>query len=850
MKIEARRYLPLLGIALFAAALYVLDRELKNYHYQDVAGYLIQLPTYQLLLAAFFTACSYFALTGYDTLAVRYIKHALPYPKIAFTSFIGYAFSNNIGLTMLTGASLRYRMYSAWGLSALDVTRVVAFNGLTLWLGFFAAGGLIFTLENLPIPAELHLPFGSLRPAGIFLLVLMVSYVALTIVRKEPFRFRAWDIALPRPRIAVGQVVLAAADWMLVSSVLYILLPSDNMLTYPLFLGVFMLAQIAGIMSQIPGGLGVFETVVIVMLSPMITADKILASLLAFRGIYYLLPLAVAAISLGAFEFLRSRRRAAWVGRVVGQWIPAILPNLLAITTFVSGVVLLFSGATPAVAWRLSWLNDVMPLPIIEISHFLGSLAGVGLLFLTWGLQRRIDAAWMAAMALLVIGVVVSLLKGLDYEEASILFVTLVALLPCRKHFYRRAAIIDALFSPGWLVAIAVAIGASIWIGFFAFRHVEYSQDLWWQFTIGGDAPRFLRASVGVVTLALVLALSKLFKPAQPEPKRPGPEDMAKAEMIVQRVSSSNAKLALIGDKPFLFSDRGDAFIMYGIEGRTWVAMGEPVGPEEGWRELIWRFRELCDRHDGWTAFYQIKSTHLYYFLDLGLTPMKLGEEARVPLPQFSLEGRSRKALRHYHSKAEREGCAFRLVSAADVPALLPRLRAISDLWLELKNAREKGFSLGYFDDAYVCRFPAGLVIRNGEIIAFATIWVSSLKDELSVDLMRHTPDSPNTVMDYLFIELMLWGKAEGYRWFNLGMAPFSGMDNRSLAPFWNRLGSIIFRHGEHYYNFQGLRQYKEKFDPIWEPKYLVSPGGLALPRILSNIASLVAGGFKGVISK
>jgi phosphatidylglycerol lysyltransferase len=96
----------------------------------------------------------------------------------------------------------------------------------------------------------------------------------------------------------------------------------------------------------------------------------------------------------------------------------------------------------------------------------------------------------------------------------------------------------------------------------------------------------------------------------------------------------------------------------------------------------------------------------------------------------------------------------------------------------------------------------------------------------------------------------MLWGKQQGYRWFNLGMAPMSGFEDRALAPLWSRVGSFLFRHGEHFYNFQGLRQYKEKFDSTWEPRYLASPGGLALPRIVTNVASLISGGLKGVVTK
>ena len=142
------------------------------------------------------------------------------------------------------------------------------------------------------------------------------------------------------------------------------------------------------------------------------------------------------------------------------------------------------------------------------------------------------------------------------------------------------------------------------------------------------------------------------------------------------------------------------------------------------------------------------------------------------------------------------------------------------------------------------------MVLKDQRILAFANIFGSSGKAELSIDLMRYLPDAPGTIMDYLFANLMLWGKSEGYGWFNLGMAPLAGLDNRSLAPLWNRLGAMIFLHGEHFYNFQGLREYKDKFDPQWEPRYLASPGGIALPSILTNLASLISGGIKGIIAK
>jgi len=187
---------------------------------------------------------------------------------------------------------------------------------------------------------------------------------------------------------------------------------------------------------------------------------------------------------------------------------------------------------------------------------------------------------------------------------------------------------------------------------------------------------------------------------------------------------------------------------------------------------------------------------------------------------------------------------------AALAMGVLNSLRAVSDAWLSEKNTKEKQFSMGFFDPDYLKRFPTAVVRRADEIIAFANVWPGAEKEELSIDLMRHLPSAPNGIMDYLFAELMLWGKAEGYRWFSLGMAPMSGFEDRSLAPIWHKLGTFVFRHGEHFYNFQGLRQYKEKFSPQWQPRYLACPRGLMLPRILTNLATLISGGVKGVVTK
>jgi len=180
---------------------------------------------------------------------------------------------------------------------------------------------------------------------------------------------------------------------------------------------------------------------------------------------------------------------------------------------------------------------------------------------------------------------------------------------------------------------------------------------------------------------------------------------------------------------------------------------------------------------------------------------------------------------------------------ARQVPSLLPELQAVSDDWLAAKGVSEKGFSLGRFDAAYLSRFNMALVRLDGRIIAFANLWETPNKAELSVDLMRHASNAPNGIMDFLFVRLMLWGKAQGYRWFNLGMAPLSGLEARRLAPLWTKVGAFLYRYGENFYGFEGLRSFKEKFNPDWSPKYLAAPGGVSLVRALLDVMALVSGG-------
>ncbi len=836
------------SLLVFLTALYLLDREFKSIHYHQVLYELRQLPLSHILLSIAWAMFSYLMLSGYDLLALRYIKHPLSFPRVALASFVSTAFSQTLGFVV--GAPMRYRLYTAWGLSAIETTKLVLFGYMTFWLGHFAMSGVALVLDSKLIPEILHLPIPSLFWLGIAMVAGVAGYLVLTKVTNRTIVIRRWEFALPSFGLSIAQLVVASLDWIAAGAVLYVLLPPSEV-TFPAFFIVFMLGHAAGIVSQVPGGVGVFETVTLLLLSSKIPSASIIGALVAYRAIYYLFPVGLAAILAGVIEGVRIRERLKPSLQVFSNWFSSAVPQTLAVCSSLGGIVLLVSGATPPVHGRMRMLEMFIPLPVVELSHFLASVAGVGLLLLARGLQRRLDAVYYLTALLLASGIGLSLLKGWDYEEAIILALMLTALIPCHRYFHRKSSLLSEPLSAGWILTVILVLVSSIWLGLFSFKRVQYSNDLWWQFALHGDASRFLRASVGVVITSMMFGLARLMRPSAIRVfSFPSGDELKRAAEIASDSPRTSANLVRLGDKSLLFNEKRDTFIMYGTEGSSCIAMGDPVGPREEHEEIIWNFRELCEHYGVRSIFYQIGPENLPYYIDLGLTLVKLGEIARVPLVTFGLEGPDNKKFRHAHERAIKSGCSFEIVPVESVPLIFPQLRAISDSWLADKKTREKGFSLGFYTEDYLRNFSIALVKFEDRPVAFANIWIGGGKEEFSVDLMRFGADAPAGAMDFMFIRLMLWGREAGFKWFDLGMAPLSGLGEHSQAPLWSKLGAFAFRHGEQFYNFQGLRAYKDKFHPEWEPRYLAAPGGLSLPIVLSNTASLISRGTTGVIAK
>ncbi|HEY1750538.1 MAG TPA: GNAT family N-acetyltransferase [Caulobacteraceae bacterium] len=528
----------------------------------------------------------------------------------------------------------------------------------------------------------------------------------------------------------------------------------------------------------------------------------------------------------------------------------AVAPWVLAIATAGGGVMLLFSGATPSDPERFLWLARYAPLILIEISHFLSSIIGLALILVAFGLSRRLDAAWVGSMLLLPVAAALALTKGFDWEESAVLAAILVCLCPFREAFPRASRLTGMEITPGWMVSAAAAMAGAAIVGWWSFQNVDYGQKTWVGAIADADAARAIRSSAAAAVLLLGYGLWRLVAtPATP--KVAGEDDpeflRVRAILAGAQAAEPGSNLALLGDKRFLFSDTGGSFLMFGIRGRSWIAMGPPVGRRDERADLFWRFRELADAHAARPCFYALGPEDLPELVDLGFSIQKIGESAAVPLGSFSLEGRRRGNLRRSWRKTGEEGATFEVLDAAGVAAAMAELKTVSDAWLAHHAGDEKSFSLGAFLPAYVAEFPVAVARVEGRIVAFATLWTTAQRAAFSIDLMRFADDAPKDVMDFLFVELIDWGRSEGYQAFDFGMAPLAGLEDRPLAPIMSRVGRLLFERGEDIYNFQGVRRYKDKYDPLWAPRYIAAARKWAIPILMADVGLLSSGGVAGL---
>lgn len=532
---------------------------------------------------------------------------------------------------------------------------------------------------------------------------------------------------------------------------------------------------------------------------------------------------------------------------------------LLAMVVLGSGLINLYSAAGQALPERAAILRKIFPLVFVHISHFFAMLTGFALVILSINIYKRKKRAFQIALWLSILSIFFYLIKGLDYEEASLSVILIILLLLSRKTFTVGSSIPSLKWG---FIRLGVAFTAALAYGAAGFWILD-TREFGINFTIGesikqtltflsliGDAgivphtrhARWFLNSLNIMTAAATAyAIFAVFRPVIYR-YATLPQERKIAEAITARHGRSSLDFFKYWpDKTFFFSENQQCYIAFRVGGGYAVVLGDPVGPEAEIEPAIRGFVEYCTNNDWRVAFHQALPDFLPIYQKLGFRKLKIGDDAIVDLLSFTLDGKEAKKLRHEINQLEKQGIKFIRYDSPVSAEIMSQLKQVSDGWLQIPGRRERAFTLGLFEHDYVRSTSVyAAVDAKGKILAFMNSIPSFCKGEATIDLMRHLPDAPPGIMDYLFIKLFFAKKEEGYARFSLGMAPMAGFREHEEASPEERAVHYFMQQLNFLFSYRGLLHYKAKFATIWEPRYTIYQNVLNLPRVARAISEVL----------
>ncbi len=628
------RHLPAaLGVLLLFAAVYAVQKEFRHLQLADIGRAIRAIPPRPLVLGFLCTVLAYGVLTLYDRLGTIYAGHRLGYGRVAFASFCAFALSHNLGFAAVSGAAVRYRLYSHWGLTPVEIGKTIAFCSLTFGLGGMVLGGsiLLGMPTALPYVGE-HVPPWALYAVGALLWIVVLLYLALAALLGT-FRVRGHNVTLPDLPMALLQVGLAAADVAVTASILWVLLPPAPRLDWLLFLGVYLAAFSAGLAANLPGGLGVFDTALLFGLSPFLPASPIIAAIAVFRLYFYVIPLFLAGALFAANEALMRRD---WRAPARGpRWSePDFAAAAASGAVALSGVLLLGLGllAPRSVPPPSGQIADIAR----QAGQFVPSLIGAGLVVMAMGLIRRVNLAWSGALVLLVAGAGFILGEGERMWPIGVLILATLVLAPFRGFFYRPARLLSAKLDRTSVLSLLALAACGLALAGFRRRVHGMTNNAFWEVLLSPAMSWPLRASLALVVALALTAVWLLLRPGRIGWR---PWDV-----------EARLRLMMLGVRPPAHADG----ILYGEAERAAVpfrrldglllALGDPAGAEADRISAVWRLRDLARQEGRDPAIYRAGSRLLKVYNDLGLTALPLGPDG-LPVREGSPASR---ASQHY----------------------------------------------------------------------------------------------------------------------------------------------------------------------------------------------------------
>jgi glycosyltransferase 2 family protein len=624
------RQLPaVLGVVLLIGAIYVVQKEFRHLRLRDIEAALREYPMHVLAIGFLWTVLSYAVLTIYDRLGTIYAGHKVSYGRVAFASFCAYALSHNLGFAAVSGAAVRYRLYAHWGLTPLQIAKTVAFCSLTFALGGMVLGGVILFVEPRSVPF-----FGDFMPRPVMFAVggvlwsVVIGYVTLSRILGS-VRMFGFEILLPGWRMAVLQVVLATVDVAITASIFYALLPPTPKLTWVIFLGVYVASYTAGLAANLPGGIGVFDTAILLGLEPYISAPRIVGAIVVFRLYYYIIPLFLAGFLFTGNELLVRGglllRRWERLGTLACWSEPDFAVASATGLVALCGVLLLCVGVL-APQPDFSWIDPDFAEVANQAGQFIPSLIGAGLIVVALGLSQRVNLAWGATLFLLVLGAAFIATQAERLWIVGVLVIVAMLVAPLQRSFYRHASLLSGPLDASSAIPLFTLVICLLALAGTRPRVHALANNAWWAVVMSRDLPHSLRLTVALAVALALIAIWRLLRPGKVR-------WLAWDAEVRQRLARLGGTIPPARADGVVLGEAERAGIPFRRCGRVLLGIGDPMGAEADRVSAIWRLRDLAQQEGLDPAFWRAGPGLLKVYGDLGLTALPLGPDG-LPLPE------------------------------------------------------------------------------------------------------------------------------------------------------------------------------------------------------------------------
>ncbi|MBN8210538.1 bifunctional lysylphosphatidylglycerol flippase/synthetase MprF [Bacillus sp. NTK071] len=824
----------LFPLFLFALAAFEISQFTSNIDVHLLRHEVRQFNVVMLLFVLLLTMGAVSPMIFYDALILRIMKRTTPVMKLIKQSVIANSFSNLLGFGGLIGGMLRTYFFQAYESDRVKLLKTIASVSLFYLTGISLLSWLVLAgYRQSPLLTNTKWLYLAVIAIGMYLPFLLTTFL----IRKDKTTNRPFGLNIRFQLIGVSLVEWTSAFlavWLLASTI-------DLNLSIGQLFPIFIVASCAGIMSMIPGGLGSFDLVFIWGTQLLgIQDEKVLFLLILYRLGYFLLPFLLAVI-LFIKEYW-DKWNESW-NQLPLNIIQRISHILITTLVFLSGLILLLSAALPGIIDRLTIIEELFSLPfLVTVSHQLSVAAGFVLIGLSRGIQYKVKWAYFVTLAVLFSAAIFTFSKGFDYEEAIFIIIVALLLRLSKSRFYRESYVLTwsrILFDGTSLVLITLIY---IGIGYVTLPFREAVPTKLAPFIMTSPHNLIDSAWIGLLMALLFFIIGYcVIKPRNWIMLTTRGQENRIYDHLRNYNGTTLTHLCFLHDKYMYWNSKNSVLFFYQKSADKLVILGDPIGEKSDFRNAIEEFQNQSDLYGYSLVFYQVSKEMLSYLHESGFDFFKLGEEAYVDLQLFTLTGKKMKGSRAVKNKFERENYRFEIAKPPFSNELMMKLKEVSDGWL--RGRKEKGYSLGFFDDHYLNQSDIALVRdKDNEVVAFTNLMpVYDHNKTISVDLMRFKRPAPSGTMDYVFLSLFTWAKEEGYQKFNLGMAPLSNVGLSKFSFLSEKIASQIFLHGHVFYHFQGLRNFKEKYANEWEGKYLAYRKKSSLPITMAQVSTLIS---------